>query len=247
MRLREETEFRPKPMVAIGDRPILWHIMKTYSHYGFNDFVICLGYRGEVIKRYFLDYRTMNQDITLDFSKNGELTLHGSKLDEQDWRVTLADTGQAAMTGARVKRVQRYIDGDTFMVTYGDGVCDVNIERLLAYHKAHGRIGTVTGVFPQSRFGELLLEGGRVVEFNEKPLMHGGCINGGYFVFDRRFFDYLEDDERCVLEGQPLVKLARDGELMVFEHNGFWQCMDTMRDLEMLRGFWTRGAPWKVW
>ncbi|MDI1434205.1 glucose-1-phosphate cytidylyltransferase [Polyangium sorediatum] len=248
MRLREETEFRPKPMITIGDRPILWHIMKSYAHHGLRDFIVCLGYRGEVIKQYFLDYRAMSRDFTLDLGKGGAITLHESPAaEEEDFRVTLAETGQRAMTGARIKRIEKYVDTDTFCVTYGDGVSNVDIGRLIAFHREHGRIGTVTGVFPQSRFGELLRDGSRVVEFNEKPLMHDGCINGGFFVFSRKFFDYLEDDDGCVLEGKPLARLAKDGELMVYEHRGFWQCMDTMRDLEMLRSLWTGGAPWKVW
>jgi glucose-1-phosphate cytidylyltransferase len=246
MRLREETEFRPKPMIPIGNRPMLWHIMKIYAQHGLRDFVVCLGYRGDVIKRYFLDYRAMSRDFTVDLGRGGAITLHdGAK--EDDFRVTLAETGLDAMTGARVKRVERYIDGDTFLLTYGDGVADVDITRLRAFHREHGRIGTVTGVFPQSRFGELLRDGRQVVEFSEKPLTHAGCVNGGFFVFDRRFLSYLEDRDGCVLEGQPLAELARDGELMVYEHRGFWQCMDTMRDLDLLRDLWAKGAPWKVW
>lgn len=248
MRLREETEFRPKPMITVGERPILWHIMKSYAQYGLRDFIVCLGYRGEVIKQYFLDYHAMSRDFTVDLGRHGAVTLHdGPSAAEEDWRITLAETGLSAMTGARIKRIERYIEGDTFLVTYGDGVSDVNIGRLLAFHREHGKIGTVTGVFPPSRFGELIRTGERVTEFNEKPLMHDGCINGGFFVFSRRFFDYLQDDDACVLEGQPLARLAQDGELMVHEHRGFWQCMDTMRDLQLLRNLWSQGAPWRTW
>jgi glucose-1-phosphate cytidylyltransferase len=246
MRLREETEFRPKPMIPIGDRPILWHIMKGYAHHRLRDFVICLGYRGEMIKRYFLDYQVMASDFTVELGRGGAITLHRDAA-EEDWSVTLAETGQQAMTGARIKRIERYIEGDTFLLTYGDGVSDVDIGRLLAFHREHGRIGTVTGVFPRSRFGELLREGPQVVEFNEKPRTHEGCINAGFFVFHRRFFEYLDDEDACVLEGAPLARLARDGQLMVYEHRGFWQCMDTVRDLQLLRSLWAEGAPWKVW
>jgi glucose-1-phosphate cytidylyltransferase len=246
MRLREETEFRPKPMVTVGDRPILWHIMKSYAQHGFREFVVCLGYRGDVIRRYFLDYHLMQRDFTVDLSKTGEVELHGEP-DSDEFRVTLAETGQQAMTGARVKRIERYIDGDDFMLTYGDGVSDVDLGELFAFHRAHGKIGTVTGVVPRSRFGELVRSEGRVVAFNEKPLSHDGCINGGFFVFKRRFFEYLSADDACTLEGEPLARLARDGELMVFEHQGFWECMDTMRDLVLLRELWAKGAPWKTW
>lgn len=246
MRLREETEFRPKPMVAIGERPILWHIMKGYAHHGFRDFVICLGYRGEVIRQYFLDYKVMHSDLTVDLAREGAVTLHDGAVAE-DWRVTLASTGLDAMTGARLKKIERYIDADHFLVTYGDGVSDVDVRALYAWHLAHGKIGTVTGVSPQSRFGELVRAEARVVEFNEKPATHDGCVNGGFFVFHRRFFEYLDADDACTLEGAPLARLARDGELMVYDHAGFWQCMDTMRDLQMLRRLWAEGAPWKVW
>jgi glucose-1-phosphate cytidylyltransferase len=257
MRLREETEFRPKPMVMIGSKPILWHIMKGYHAQGFKDFVICLGYRGESIKQYFRDYHLMSRDVTFDFARGGAVTMHdgadGGPEGGEDWRVTLADTGESAMTGARIKRVQRHITSgegggsDTFLLTYGDGVANVDIEALLAFHRRHGRLGTVTGVFPQSRFGELVRSDGRVVEFNEKPLTHDGCINGGFFAFNRGFFDYLDSGDGCTLEGRPLAKLAADGQLMVYEHRGFWQCMDTMRDLQLLRNLWAEGAPWKVW
>ncbi len=246
-RLREETEYRPKPMVHVGPRPILWHIMKTYSHYGLNEFVVCLGYKGEVIKDYFLRYRIMANDFTIELGKR-KLTLH-SDSHESRWKVTLADTGAKAMTGARVKRVEPHVKGDVFMLTYGDGVANVDIRALLKFHKAHGKIATVTGVAPASRFGELLLDGGhRVREFSEKPQTHAGVINGGYFVFDRRVFDYLSDDDGCVLEREPLERLAKDGELMMYRHAGFWQCMDTLRDMQLLNSLWESGeAPWKVW
>jgi glucose-1-phosphate cytidylyltransferase len=245
-RLRGETEFRPKPMVEIGDRPILWHIMKIYAHHGFTDFVLCLGYKGEQIKRYFLDYEAMARDVTVRLGPTPAVTLHGAPV--EPWTVTLVETGAAAMTGARVKRAERYVAGDTFMLTYGDGVADLDVGKLLAFHRAHGRIGTVTGVRPPSRFGELVASGTRVVEFSEKPSTSGGYINGGFFVFGRRFFEYLSDDDGCVLERDPLERLAKDGQLEMYPHEGYWQCMDTPRDLQHLTDAWqTPQPPWKVW
>lgn len=245
-RLREETEYRPKPMVNVGRWPILWHIMKTYSHYGFNDFVVCLGYKGDMIKDYFLRYRIMANDFTVELGKR-KVTLHNDS-DEAHWKVTLADTGQKAMTGARIKKIQPYIDGDTFLLTYGDGVANVDVAELVKYHRSHGKIATVTGVAPASRFGELLVKGDAVSEFSEKPQTHAGIINGGYFVLDRRVFDYLTDGEDCIFERLPLERLAQDGELMVYRHRGFWQCMDTLRDMQYLNELWEKGeAPWKVW
>jgi len=247
-RLREETEVRPKPMVELGGRPILWHIMKTYAHYGFRRFILCLGYKGDVIKRFFAEYELLTNDFTVILgSRVATLEVHQQN-DDHDWRVTLADTGPAAKTGARVKRVQRYVDSDVFMLTYGDGVTDLDIGCLLEFHRAHGKIGTVTGVTPPSRYGELNIQGDRVLAFREKPMDGGSSINGGYFVFKRQFFDYLADHDDCVLEREPLERLAKDGELMVYSHRGFWQCMDTYRDLEFLKGLWEEGAaPWKVW
>lgn len=245
-RLREETEVRPKPMVEIGGRPILWHIMKTYAHYGYRDFILCLGYKGEVIKQYFYNYEVLSNDFTVDL-RSGEIVVHKTN-DEHGWRVTLADTGLTAKTGSRVKRVQRYLDSDLFMVTYGDGVTDLDLRRLVAFHQDHGKIGTVTGVSPPSRYGELLIAGERVMAFREKPQDGGSVINGGYFVFKRAFLDHLSAGDECVLEREPLERLAKDGELMVYSHTGFWQCMDTYRDMEYLKGLWNGGeAPWKVW
>lgn len=205
IRLREETEFKPKSMVEIGGHPILWHIMKTYSFYGYNDFVLCLGYKGEMIKDYFYHYQIRNSDFTIDLS-SGDISIHELS-DENHWKVTLADTGHSAMTGTRVKRVEKYIKEDTFMLTYGDGVTDLNVNRLLGHHRSHGKIGTVTGVFPPSRYGELRIEGDGVLSFKEKPKTCAGAINGGYFVFNRSFFDYLSDDDQCILEREPLEKL----------------------------------------
>jgi glucose-1-phosphate cytidylyltransferase len=246
MRLREETEFRPKPMIEVGGRPILWHIMKTYAHHGLSDFVLCLGYRADVVKRYFLEYETMRNDFTVELGKPDAVSIHGSH-GERGWRVTLADTGATANTGARVKRVERYIDGDTFLLTYGDGVADIDVTALLRFHEKHGKVATVTGVRPPARFGELITARGAVREFREKPQASQGMINGGFFVLDRRAFQYLEDDDACVFEREPLERLAKDGELMVYEHPGFWQCLDTPRDLQHLQELWRDGAPWKIW
>jgi glucose-1-phosphate cytidylyltransferase len=246
-RLREETEYRPKPMVSIGDRPILWHIMKTYAHYGYNDFVLCLGYKGEMIKEYFLHYETMNNDFTINLGDRNKIQLY-SKHDECDWNVTLVNTGEETMTGARVKKIERYIEGDTFMLTYGDGVADINIGSLVKYHESHGKIGTMTGVCPSSRFGEISIENNLVTRFNEKSQSMNGLINGGYFVCNREFLDYLSSDDNCVLEKGPLEKLVSDSQLMVYAHEGFWQCMDTYREYELLNALWKSGqAPWRIW
>jgi len=226
-RLREETEFRPKPMVEIGGKSALWHIMKIYAHYGFKDFILCLGYKGEMIKRYFCN--------------------HGSR-SEKDWKVTLVDTGDAALKGSRVKKIEKYVDGDLFMLTYGDGVANIDLQELLAFHKSHGFIGTVTGVRPPSRFGELVTDKHKVVSFIEKPQLSSGLINGGFFVFNRKFFNYLSEDENCDLERGALEQLARDGELAMYEHAKGWECMDTFRDMEHLNKLWQESrAFWKVW
>jgi glucose-1-phosphate cytidylyltransferase len=245
-RLKEETDIKPKPMVEIGAMPILWHIMKTYAHYSFNNFILCLGYKGQVIKEYFYHYEMLANDFTIELGSEN-ITVH-PKHSEKGWKVTLVDTGRNAMTGARVKRIDKFIDTDVFMLTYGDGVTDLNIKELLNFHKSHGKIGTVTGVFPPSQYGEFLIQGDRVLSFNEKPKNYTNSINGGYFVFDRKFFEYLEDDDNCILERQPLQKLANDGQLKVFVHQGFWQCMDTYRDYKYLSELWAnQEAPWNVW
>ncbi len=246
-RLKEETEYKPKPMVEVGGRPILWHIMKIYSSYGFNKFILCLGYRGDIIKDYFYNYEIRNNDFTLTLGK-GDLTIHNQHA-ETGWEITFAETGPNAMTGSRVKQVEKYVDDDIFMLTYGDGVSNVNIDKLLAFHKSHGKIATVTGVLPPSRFGELITNNNVVESFNEKPQVHqGGFINGGYFVFNKKFFDYLSPNQNCVLERQPLEGLVRDKQLCIYEHEGFWQCMDTYRDFEYLNVLWQEGkAEWKLW
>lgn len=244
-RLREETEFRPKPMIEIGGRPILWHIMKTYAFYGFKNFILCLGYKGEVIREYFHQYAIQNRNFTIDL-RTGECQYHGSN-EIPDWCVTLVDTGDETMTGGRVKKIEKYIDQDLFLLTYGDGLTDLNISETLNFHKSHGKIGTVTGVSPPSRYGELFIEGDLVSSFKEKPKTTCSKINGGYFVFSKRFFEYLEDREDCVLEKEPLQTLGADGQLNVFQHQGFWQCMDTYRDYKFLTDLWEKGnAPWKV-
>lgn len=246
-RLREETEFRPKPLVEIRGRPILWHIMKIYSHYGFNEFVLCLGYKGSMIKEYFCHYNLLNEDFTLDLGKESNPVMHKDHC-EKSWRITFVDTGEESLKGARLKRIEKYIDGDTFMVTYGDGVADIDINKLIEFHKSHGKIATLTGVHPISRFGELILEGDQIKKFEEKPQSEKNIINGGFFVFNRKIFDYLEDKDECDLELGALEKVAEKGELMMYRHAGFWYCMDTTRDVDYLRSIWREGkTPWKIW
>ena len=246
-RFREQTERKPKPMIEVVGRPILWHLMSYYAGYGHKDFVLCLGYMGDVIKRYFLDFAALSADFTVDLSAPGKLDLHHAQ--PVDWRVTCADTGEAAMTGARLKRASKYLgSAERFMLTYGDGLSDVNIQELLAFHKRHGKLATVTGVRPPGRFGELVLEGEAVSRFDEKPLDAGRYINGGFFIFERAALDYVSADDGCTLEREPLERLAADGQLMVHQHHGYWQCMDTYRDLVRLEQDWNGGkAPWRSW
>ena len=244
-RLREETEFRPKPMVEIGGRPILWHIMKLYAQSDFRDFVLCLGYRGNMIKEYFLNYEAMNNDFTICLGRESQIRINDVH-SEQGYQVTLADTGPSTMTGGRVKRIQKYIDDDTFMLTYGDGLADLNIARLLEFHKSHGKLGTVTAVTPRSRFGVLEMNKNRVMSFLEKPQTEG-LASAGYFVLNRKVFDYLGGDD-CIFEHEPLERLAREGQLMAYKHEGFFFAMDTYREYEYLNQLWAKGeAPWKVW
>lgn len=246
-RLREETEFRPKPMVTIGGRPILWHIMKLYAHHGFTEFVLCLGYRGNMIKEHFLNYEAMNNDFTIELGTKNGIDYHGAH-DEKNFKVTLVDTGPDSQTGARVKRVESYIDGDTFMVTYGDGLADVDVRKLVEFHRSHGRLATVTTVRPTSRFGILEVDGrGAVTRFAEKPTLDGS-VSTGFFVFDRRAFDYLSADPSCTLEREPMEALAKAGELIAYHHDGFFYAMDTYREFQLLNDLWDSGrAPWKVW
>ncbi len=245
-RLREETEYRPKPLVEIGGRPILWHIMKNYAHFDVRDFVLCLGYKGNMIKEYFLNYEAMNNDFTICLGEKHRVTYHDNH-QEQDYNVTLASTGLDSMTGGRIKNIQRYIDDETFMVTYGDGLSDVNINELLAFHKSHNRLATVTTMRPPSRFGILDLDSdGKVMNFAEKP-QTSGWASAGFFVFNRRIFDYLDGDA-CILEREPLETLAAEGQLMAFRHEGFFYAMDTYREHLYLNELWNTGdAPWKVW
>ncbi|MCH7562969.1 MAG: glucose-1-phosphate cytidylyltransferase [Gemmatimonadetes bacterium] len=243
-RLREETEYKPKPMVEIGGRPILWHIMQIYHRCGFNEFVLALGYKGDTIKEYFLNYRYMNSDFTIELG-DGVVTTHCDDTTEHNWSVTLVDTGQDALKGARIARVRRYLDGDRFMVTYGDGVADVDLRRLLTFHEQAGTTGTFTGVRMPSRFGAVQTdEDGRIRSWKEKPLLED-YINGGFFVFERSFLDYLSEDEECELEQEPLERLAAEGQLSMYRHDGFWHCMDTYRDYLHLNELWESGqARW---
>lgn len=246
-RLREETEFRPKPMVHIGARPILWHIMKTYAHFGHREFVLSMGYKGEMIKEYFYHYELMNNDVTLELGLPDKVRFH-KRHGEEAWIITLADTGVHTLKGGRLKRVEQYVPDDEFMMTYGDGVADIDINALIAFHRQHGKLATVTGISPASRFGELKIQGDRVESFMEKPKGGSGLINGGFFIFKREIFRYLTADKNCDLELGPLEQLAQDGQLMVYRHGGFWACMDTIRDMEYLNRLWEDGrASWKVW
>jgi glucose-1-phosphate cytidylyltransferase len=246
-RLREETEYRPKPMVNIGSRPILWHIMKYYSHFGCKDFILALGYKGEMIKNYFCNYELMNNDVTIELGQPERMSIHHSH-DEAGWKITLANTGEKTLKGARLKKVEKYIPDETFMMTYGDGISNVDINALLAFHAFHSKLVTVTGINPASRFGELKIDGDRVVSFIEKPQNGEGLINGGFFVFNRAIFNYLSVDDSCDLEVGPLEQIAKEGQLMVYKHRGFWTCMDTLRDMEYLNKLWDDGnANWKNW
>jgi glucose-1-phosphate cytidylyltransferase len=241
-RLAEYTNVVPKPMIPIGGKPILWHIMSLYSKYGHKDFVVALGYKGDVIKEYFLNYRSLNCDFTVDL-KSGTLRPH--QQDQVDWIVTLVDTGANTMTGGRVKRLKDYIGNETFMLTYGDGVADIDLDKLLEFHKSHGKLVTMSAVRPAARFGELEFDGDTVSRFEEKPQLHDGWINGGFFVIEPKFLDLIEGDE-VMLEREPLNKACMTGELMAFKHEGFWHCMDTKRDHELLEALWGKGAPpWK--
>lgn len=247
-RLREETEVRPKPMVEIGGRPMLWHIMKLYAHYGLSEFVLCLGYKGYQIKDFFLNYEARMKDLTVRLGRLRAIEYHNGH-GEDGWTVTLAETGESALTGARVRRIRRYLDRGPFCLTYGDGLGDINIAELIRFHRSHGKIATVTGVRPPGRFGELEIEDNQVSAFAEKPQVSTGFINGGFFIFEREFLDrYLDDRDDLVLEQEPLQHLAADGELMVWKHDGFWQPMDTYREWKILEELWDTGrAPWKVW
>ena len=239
-RLGKQTQVVPKPMIQIGGKPILWHIMRTFAYFGHKDFYVALGYKSEVIKEYFLNYRAFNSDFTIDL-KSGEIT--SDQNDSTDWRITLLNTGENTMTGGRAKRMLNFTNNETVMLTYGDGVADIDINKLLNFHKSHGKMITMTAVRPAARFGELKLDVNKVVSFKEKPQMNDGWINGGYFVIEPSFFNLIEGDT-TLLEREPLERAVALGELMAYRHEGFWQCMDTKRDHELLESLWTQGAPW---
>ena len=236
-RLKEETEYRPKPMVEIGNKPILWHIMNIFASHGFKEFVLCLGYKGEIIKEYFQSFEMRNNDFTIKLSHPQDIKLHSNI--NNDWTVTLADTGAKTLKGGRLKKIEKYIDDDLFLTTYGDSLGNVDISSLIEFHKSHGKIATITGVNPTSRFGD------KVIKFSEKPKNVKSLVNGGYMVFNKEFFDYLTDEEDCDLEYGPLEQIASDGQLMIYKHDGFWACMDTIRDMEYLNELWnSNNAGW---
>ena len=239
-RLSEYTESIPKPMVTVGGRPILWHIMRIYAHFGHKDFYLALGYKAEVIKEYFLHYRTMNANFTVDL---GTGVVHPHQTEKIDWSVTLVDTGLDTMTGGRVKRLQSFIGNETFMLTYGDGVADINLDEVLKFHKSHGKMVTLSAVRPAARFGDLEFDGDRVSSFQEKSQLHEGWINGGFFIIEPEFFDLIDDDSQ-MFEREPLERAVVAGELMAFKHQGFWHCMDTKRDRDLLESMWEKDAPW---
>jgi glucose-1-phosphate cytidylyltransferase len=244
-RIQEETEVKPKPMVEIGGRPILWHIMKIYAHQGFRDFVVALGYKGDYVKRYMVDYAALEGDLTIGL-REGRVEAHGTG-ERDDWNVALVDTGQTTNKGGRIKRLAPYLGSDTFMLTWGDGVADIDLRKLLEFHRAHGKLATLTAVRPPARFGHIELDGDVVAEFSEKPQAREGWINGAFFVLEREVLDYIDGDD-TEWEKEPLERLAADGQLMAYRHDGFWQCMDTLRERKLLEQLWDAGeAPWKVW
>ena len=243
-RLAEETTIKPKPMVEIGGHPIIWHIMKIYAQYGFKDFVIALGYKGEVLKKYMVDYLSLDGNIKVDF-KTGSISKEYENA--LDWTVDLVDTGRDTMTGGRIKRLESYINNETFMLTWGDGVSNINLDDLLAYHKSHGKLATLTAVRPPARYGHIIFNGDQVEEFNEKPQIGEGWINGAFFVLEPGIFKYIDGDE-TQWEREPMERLAKDGQLMAYRHDSFWQCMDTLREKHILETLWQSGnAPWKTW
>jgi glucose-1-phosphate cytidylyltransferase len=243
-RLAEETEIKPKPMVEIGGYPILWHILKIYAHYGFNEFFVALGYRGEIIKRFFYDYQSLSGNLSINFAE-GKVDVRDR--DCEDWKVHLIDTGQNSLTGGRIKRLKDYLKDETFMATYGDGVCNLDIAELVKFHRSHGKLATVTAVHPPARYGELLIKENLTAEFSEKPQTHEGWINGGFLVFEPQILDYLAGDE-SILELDVLERLGEEDQLVAYKHHGFWQCMDTLRDKRQLEAAWNNGdPPWKIW
>lgn len=244
-RISEESHLKPKPMIEVGGMPILWHIMKIYSHYGFNDFVICGGYKQHIIKEYFADYYLHRSDITFDFSNNNQMIVHNNI--SEPWKVTIVDTGLNTMTGGRIKRIKHFLEDEPFCLTYGDGVADVNIGELVAFHKEQDKIATMTAIQPEGRFGILEIDGTQINAFREKDKEDSGWVNGGFMVLNPEILDYIHDDT-TILEREPLEKVASLGQLSAFKHHGFWQCMDTLRDKEKLEKLWQENkAPWKVW
>jgi glucose-1-phosphate cytidylyltransferase len=243
-RLAEETEVKPKPMVEIGGKPILWHIMMHYAHHGFNEFAIALGYKGEVIKKYMIDYCSLNRDLSVSL-KTGKVKMTGGIV--PDWNIDLIDTGVKTQTGGRIKRLAPYMGNETFMLTWGDGVSDINLHDLIAFHRSHGKLATLTAVRPTARFGHLEMEGNQITEFSEKPQTKEGWINGAFFVLEPEIFDFIDGDHTH-FEKEPLERLAAEGQLMAYRHTGFWQCMDTIREKKILETYWESGnAPWKTW
>jgi glucose-1-phosphate cytidylyltransferase len=244
-RIQEETEVKPKPMVEIGGKPMLWHIMKIYAHQGFREFVVALGYKGDYVKRYMVDYASLTGDLTVAL-REGRVEAHGNG-DRDDWNVALVDTGQTTNKGGRIKRLAPHLGDETFMLTWGDGVSDIDLRRLLEFHRAHGRLATLTAVRPPARFGHIELDGDVVAEFSEKPQAREGWINGAFFVLEPQVLDYIDGDH-TEWEKEPLERLAADGQLMAYRHDGFWQCMDTLRERKLLEQLWDTGnAPWKLW
>ena len=243
-RISEESHLRPKPMIEIGGKPILWHIMKIYSHYGINDFVICLGYKGYMIKEYFANYFLHMSDVTFDMSSN---QMHVHHKSAEPWKVTLVNTGESSMTGGRLRRVREYLDDEDFCFTYGDGVADIDIGKLVEFHRAHGKLATVTAIQPPGRYGALAMDGDAVLGFQEKPKGDGGWINGGFFVLSPKVLNYIDSDD-TTWEQEPLITLASEGQLQAYQHEGFWQAMDTLREKNLLEDLWqSKTAPWKVW
>lgn len=244
-RISEESSQRPKPMIEIGGKPILWHIMKIYSHFGYNDFIICLGYKGYMIKEYFANFCIQNADLTIDLTKDNKLTFHQNVT--EPWKITMVDTGSESMTGGRIKRVKDFIQGDQFLMTYGDGLANLDIKKLVDFHNKHGKLVTLTATQPMGRYGSLNLSNDTVVSFHEKTVKDANWINGGYFVMRKKFLDYIDNDF-TVLEKDPLERVAKEGNLIAFKHSDFWQPMDTMRDKSFLEELWkTNNAPWKTW
>jgi glucose-1-phosphate cytidylyltransferase len=248
-RMRDYPEVLPKPLVPIGSRPIVWHLMRYFAHFGYKEFVLCLGYKREAFVEYFLNYRYHQSDLTIELGRPEGIWLHDRETTGDNWRITLADTGLRTNTGGRLKRVAKYLDGTRFLLTYGDGLSNVDLDALVHFHRRTGKLATVTAVHPAGRFGEIELDGSRVTSFAEKPQTTAGYINGGFLVFEKEFISrYLTDDPQCVLEADALARCARDGQLAAYCHEGFWQCMDTPREQQLLDDLWARGqAPWKVW